>query len=180
MSEQLSNEGVVKYSTMIKDISLSTGISFHRTRLIIKESSDVYQDAIKEGKDIDTSIFKIRYTLPGGVIYQNKEVGWDEMEREVYRRTGLPYEEVKVILTHYRLMLEDYVRSGRSVTVKGIGYLYPRELEDGQTDIDYRIAPSLTNLKCDDREFVILGEGTLRVHLFNGEELRLSMGVNLL
>lgn len=171
---------VVKYSDMIRQISESTGISYHRVRLIVKESSTVYQDAIKEGKDIDTGIFKIIYTLPGGMIYKNKEVGWEEMEREVYARTGLSYGDVKLVLTQYLTMLTNYVKNGQAVTVKGVGYLYPEVLEDSTTDIDYRIAPSLTKRKSDGSEFVVMNNGVMEVAMYSAESLRLSMSVNLL
>lgn len=144
----------------------------------MKECSTVYQEAILEGKDIDCSIFNIIYTLPKGMIYKNKEVNWSEMEREVYKRTGLSYGDVKIVLTQYKHMLTNYVLNGQSVTLKGVGYLYPKELEDGSTDIQYRIAPSLE--KCGDSEFVVMEDGKMQVNTYNGEDLRLSMNVNLL
>lgn len=171
---------VVKYRDMIEIISESTGLSFHRVRLIVKECSTVFQEAIQDGKDIDTGIFKIVYTLPGGLIYKNKEVDWAEMEGEVYRRTGLDYGDVKIVLTRYLTMLTGYVLNGQSVTLKGVGYLYPKELEDGTTDIQYRIAPSLTNKKCGEREFITMENGAMTVGTYSGEDLRLSMSVNLL
>lgn len=171
---------VVKYSDITDIISEATGLSYHRVRLVMKECSAVYQDAIQEGKDIDCGVFKIIYTLPKGVIYKNKTVDWDEMEREVYRRTEIDYGDIKVILNQYRNMLVNYVLSGQAVTIKGIGYLYPTELGDGVTDIRYRIAPSLTNTKCGNSEFVVLDNGVMKVKTYNGEQLRLSMSVNLL
>jgi len=171
---------VVKYSEITEIISESTGLSYHRVRLIMKECSSVYQDAIYEGKDIDCAIFTVNYTLPRGMLYKNKVVDWDEMEREVYRRTELDYGDIKVVLTQYKTMLTNYVLNGQSVTLKGVGYLYPKTLEDNTTDIQYRIAPSLTNLKCKESEFIEMDNGVMKVSTYTGEQLRLSMEVNLL
>lgn len=171
---------VVKYSDMTNKISDATGISYHRVRLVMKECSAVYQDAIQDGKDIDCGVFKIVYTLPKGLIYKNKTVDWAEMEREVYRRTQIDYNTVKIVLTQYKSLLVTHVLNGNDVTVKGIGYLYPTELDTKETDIRYRIAPSLTNLKCGEREFVVMDKGVMKIHTYKGEQLRLSMSVNVL
>lgn len=171
---------VVKYSEITDIISEATGLSFHRVRLIMKECSTVYQDAIQEGKDIDCGVFKIVYTLPKGVIYKNKLVDWEEMEREVYKRTKIDYGDIKVVLSQYKSLLVNYVLSGKSITIKGLGYLYPKELENGETDIQYRIAPSLTNMKCKASQFVVIYKGVMTVKTYSGEQLRLSMSVNLL
>lgn len=170
----------VKYSEMIKIISEATGISFYRVRVIVKECSTVYQEAISKGKDIDTGIFKIIYTLPRGMIYKNKEVNWEEMVQCVYKSTGLDYGDVKLVLSQYKALLVNYVKNGKSVTLKGVGYLYPEIMDDNTTVIGYRIAPSLTNLKCGSGEFVVMEDGIMRVGTYSGEQLRLSMSVNLL
>lgn len=169
---------VVKYSDMIQTISEATGLSHHRVRLLMKACSEVYQEAIFEGKDIDCGLFKIGYTLPKGSIYKNKEVDWAGMEREVYSITGIDYGIVKIVLTQYKSLLTSNVLNGNAVTIKGIGYLYPEEFEDGSTDIRYRISPSL--LKCEEAEFVAMKDGKMTIQTLTSDDVRLSMSVNLL
>lgn len=169
---------VLKYSEMNDRISYATGYSKHRVRTVMKECSQVYQDVVLEGKDIDCGVFTIKHHLPRGIIYKNKIVDWDEMTRIVYSRLNLDYEEVSIILTHYKNLLIREVLKGQSITLKGIGYLYPKELEDGTTDIQYRIAPSLE--KSESTEYVVIEDGAMVINKIDGKDLRFSMSVNLL
>lgn len=143
----------------------------------MRECSLVYQEAILEGKDIDCGIFSIKHQLPGGVIYRNKVVDWEEMTRIVYNRMDLDFADVSIILTQYKNLLKREVLKGQSVTLKGVGYLYPEDLEDGTRNIGFRIAPSLE--KGGLTEYVVIEDGVMVIRTIEGEELRFSMGVNL-
>lgn len=168
---------VLKYSEINDIITYATGYSKHRVRTVMRECSLVYQESVLEGKDIDCGIFNIKHQLPGEVIYRNKVVDWDEMTRLVYNRMDLDLADVSIILSQYQNILQREVLKGQSVTLKGVGYLYPKDLEDGTRNIDFRIAPSLEKGK--ESEYVVIEEGVMKVRTIKGEDLRFSMGVNL-
>lgn len=168
---------VLKYSEMNDIITYATGYSKHRVRTVMKECSLVYQESILEGKDIDCGIFNIKHQLSGGIIYRNKVVDWDEMTRLVYSRLDLDFTDVSIILSQYNNLLKREVLKGNSVTMKGVGYLYPEDLEDGTRNIGFRIAPSLK--KSGLTEYVVIEGGVMEVKSIEGEDLRFSMGVNL-
>lgn len=151
---------VVKYSTIIDSIVVETMKSRHMVRTVLKEISQVIQDYIEEGVGVEVQgLFDIKYSLPKtkGVLYKNKVKSWEDIVTEVYRRVNhnvrYTYLDVKLVADVYILRLKSLVEIGKSITLKGVGYIYVKEDDEG-VYLDCRISPSLE--KSDNSVFIVI------------------------
>lgn len=174
----MKNEvGVAKrenYTTIVNYVASRGKVSYHRARVLLTELGNNLQREVLEGKDLDIDgIFRISYKSNKKDIYSNAVYGLDEQIDDLVNSTGMGRNEVTRLLKSYYMRMKDLIEIGYHVNVKGIGYVIPKQDEDG-VYCDTRVSSVL--MKPEESSFLILGkDGTLYVDTLKKEELRFSI-----
>lgn len=162
------------YKVIVNYVATRGSVSYHRARVLLSELGKVMQEAVACGDNLDIpGIFKIEYTSVKEHIHTNRNFGLDRQIAEVAKRTGMGKNEVEKIIRLYYMRMKDLIEIGYHVNVKGIGYVIPKEDENG-VFCDTRVSPVLE--KPDMADFMVLGQdGTLSVEQIHKEDLRFSI-----
>lgn len=165
-----------EYTNIVDYVAVRGAVSFHKARTILTELSAVMQKALVRGDNLDVpGIFRIEYTSVKEHIYKNRLYGLDEQVADVARNKGLAENEVEKIIRLYYRRMKDLIEIGYHVNVKGIGYVIPKQDEDG-VYCDTRVSPVLEKKKSEIADFVVLGDdGTLSIKQLEKEDLRFSI-----
>lgn len=167
------------YGDLIEYVRDTVGVSWNRSRMVLKEYSEVLKRAVKRGYSIDIDgLVDISFTTAQGYIYKNSVYGLDEQIQDVVDALGLDEFEVRNIVTTYLKRIRTRLKDGYHVNIKGICYLIPEEV-DGAVMCTTRISPVLSKpeiadfLLTTDRGIVMreLAEKDLRFNIREKEDI---------
>lgn len=165
----------VGYQELIEFIQTQTGFSYYKSRTILKELSKVLAESVSSGIAIEcTGLFKVDFTITGTINSNADYLDIHSQARQVSER--LPYTKMDItnVIRLYYSKIKSDVESGYQVNVKSIGYLTPKESEDGSVYIETRLSPQLK--KPEQSEFVVLdSRGDFMIANVSHDKIRLSI-----
>ncbi|MGY4876086.1 hypothetical protein [Bacillus licheniformis] len=159
------------YRSLINYVSLRGGVSYNRAHLVVKTLSAVLKRNVKKGNSLELpGLFKIIFTSSIGTIYNNKVMGLNDQVEEVSGELKFSSHDVRSLLSLYYERMRNLVEMGYQINVKGVGYVIPKEDNEG-VYCDTRVSPALS--KPEVADFFILKEsGDLELTQLGRENLR--------
>lgn len=133
------------YTAIIQYSADRVGTSYHKAHTVIKEVSRSLKEHIKLGDAIHCEgLFYVTFQTSKGRMYKNRVFDLEAQIKEAQERLPkIPKHTIHDLVTTYYTRLHRLVSQGKQVNVKGVGYVIPKETEDGQIYCHTRVSPAL-------------------------------------
>lgn len=161
------------YAELIGYVTYRTGASRNKVWQVLKQYSEVVKEAIRRGDSVDIEgLVKITFTTKDGYIYKNRLYTLNEQVKDISESLGIDSFEVRNIVMTYLKRIQDRIKDGYQVNIKGVCYLIPTE-EDGEVYCTTRVSPVLEKPELAD--FLLATSEGLLLRELNEDDLRFKV-----